>query len=170
MIVKCVRYIYNMYDYPSLHAPFHSKWPQGFLSRINMIIPFLTGIWRKKLSVWKPEHFNLRHDKLYKIQIKTLIMTSMKKKTYSDTIHSNLPTLWFYCLNLNIIIAEIPRLNLNNVREKYATFARTPDRKYLSSRTKACNNKIYTPPRNVIWVSMEKVCCSKPLWQQWVAI
>lgn len=31
--------------YPSLQAPFHSKCPQGFLSRIKMIFPFFTGIY-----------------------------------------------------------------------------------------------------------------------------
>lgn len=45
-------------------------------------------------------------------------------------------------LSLNeIYYAEIQRLNLNNVREN--TFARTPDRKYLSSRTRAWKNKFF---------------------------
>lgn len=45
-------------------------------------------------------------------------------------------------LSLNeIYYAEIQRLNLNNVREN--TFARTPDRKYLSSRTRAWKNNFF---------------------------
>lgn len=48
-------------------------------------------------------------------------------------------------LSLNeIYYAEIQRLNLNNVKEN--TFARTPDRKYLSSRTRAWKNNFLLNP------------------------
>lgn len=44
-------------------------------------------------------------------------MTSTKKETYCDTIHTK-PILWFYCLSSNTINAVFPRFSLNNVRKK----------------------------------------------------
>lgn len=136
-----MRSLYNKYNYPSLQAPFHSKWPQGFLSRINMIIPFLTGIWRKKIKCVKAcfEVFQLRHEKFYK----TFNNNCDLNVTKIYIVIQSLKSIMILFLN-EIYYAEIQRVNLNNVREN--TFARTPDRKYLSSRTRAWKNNFLLNP------------------------
>lgn len=76
------------------------------------------------------EVFQLRHEKFYK----TFNNNCDLNVTNIYIVIQSLKSIMILSLN-EIYYAEIQRLNLNNVREN--TFARTPDRKYLSSRTRA---------------------------------